>query len=113
MIEYTNMHNKTTVNKTWNSSKSTFDISFVFAFQNKEGYLSFRQLWKENYAVLSGTIRSHKKDTKSMMRKSEYAGQLKSKVHDLKLEATKQLLMLRAAKQEANRQYLAARQIAH
>ncbi len=111
MIEYTNMHTKTIINQTWNSLKSTFDFSFVFAFRNKEEYLTFRRFWKENYAALSSTIRGHKNEAKSIMRKHEYAGQLQSKVHDLKREATKQLLMLLAAKQEANRQYLAAKQI--
>src|SRR5215472_6911605 len=110
MIENTNIHTQTIINQSWNPAKHASDFSFVFAFQNREEYLAFRRLWKENYAALSGTIRSQKKETKATMRKHEYAGKLQGQVHGLKREATKQLLMLEAAKQEANRQYLAARQ---
>jgi hypothetical protein len=110
MIEHTNIHTQTITNQSWNAGKHAFDFSFVFAFRNREEYLAFRRLWKENYAALSGTIRSHKSEAKATMRKHEYAGKLQNKVHELKREATKQLLMLREAKQEANRQYLAARQ---
>jgi hypothetical protein len=46
------------------------------------------------------------------MRKREYAGKLQSEVRNLSAEATAQLLMLQEAKQEANRQYLAAKQTA-
>ena len=107
-----NIHTKSIINKTWNSSSGKFDFSFAFAFQNKEQYLEFRRLWKQNYAALSTTIRNHKALIKSTMRKREYAGKLQSEARNLAAEATTQLLMLSEAKREANRQYLAARQMA-
>jgi hypothetical protein len=112
MKEQTNTHTQTIINKTWNTAKGTFDYSFVFAFHSKEQYLTFRRLWKENYAALSGAIRSHKAEVKVTLRKCEYAGVLQGNTHNLKREATTQLLMLQAAKQEANRQFLATRQTA-
>jgi hypothetical protein len=45
------------------------------------------------------------------MRKREYAGKHQSELRPLKAEATVQLSMLRSAKQEASRQYVAARQV--
>jgi hypothetical protein len=112
MNKDTNMHTKTIINKTWNSSSGKFDFSFAFAFQNKEQYLEFRRLWKQNYAALSTTIRNHKASIKETMRKHEYAGKLQSEACNLSAEATAELLMLSEAKREANRQYLAAKQMA-
>jgi len=108
----TNIHQQTIINKTWNSQTGKFDFSFTFAFQNKQQYLEFRRLWKQNYAALSTTIRNHKASIKSTMRKQEYAGKLQSEARNLRAEATAQLLMLSDAKREANRQYLAAKQMA-
>lgn len=110
MTEQINTHTQTVINKTWNTSKGAFDYSFVFAFHSKEQYLTFRRQWKENYAALSSAIRSQKSDIKAILRKGEYAGVLQGNTHNLKREATKQLLMLQAARQEANRQFLATRQ---
>jgi hypothetical protein len=89
-----------------------WDFSFAFGFQSKDQYLEFRQIWKQNYAELSTTIRSRKASIKAMMRSRENAGKLQSEAHNLSGEATVQLLMLQAAKHEANRQYLAAKQMA-
>ena len=110
MIEPKNIHIQTMINKAWNSTAGKFDFSFVFTFRTKEEYLVFRRFWKENYAKLSIAIRTHKLEIKTTMRKNENAGPIQGKVHELKREATVQLFMLRAAKQEANRQYLSARQ---
>ena len=112
MTQEINIHTHTIINKSWNVTKSSFDYSFSFVFQGKEQYLTFRRQWKENYAVLSRTIRSQKAEIKAITRKLEYAGLLQSKSHELRQEATRQLLMLRAAKQESHRQYLAATQAA-
>ncbi|SRR5258708_5338092 len=108
----TNIHIKTIINKAWEMTKRKFDFSFIFAFQNKQQYSEFRRLWKQNYASLSATIRAQKALIKATMRLSEYGGKLQNEAHKLSAEATVQLLMLKAAKQEANRQYLAARQLA-
>ena len=56
MNEQTNIHTQTIINKTWNN-EGGFEFSFAFAFRNKEQYLSFRRLWKDNYAALSVTLR--------------------------------------------------------
>ena len=105
------IHSKTITHKTWNQVKCRFDHSFDFAFQTKEQYLEFRRCWKENYAALSESIRGLKALIKATMQKAEYAGKHQSELRPLKAEATVQLLMLRSAKQEANRQYAAARQV--
>ena len=111
MTENTNIHTKTIINKSWNSASGSFDFSFVFAFRGKEQYLKFRKLWKENYAALSQTIRSLKAEIKATSRRREYAGKLQSKAHELSQEATRQLLMLPAGKQESHRQYLETTQM--
>jgi hypothetical protein len=108
----TNMHTKTLINKNWNASSRKFDFSFTFAFKSKEQYLEFRRLWKQNYAALSRTIRNQKASIKTTMRKLEYVGKLQSEARNLSAEATAQLLMLSDARREANRQYLAAKQMA-
>ncbi|HEX3624260.1 MAG TPA: hypothetical protein VH280_02435 [Verrucomicrobiae bacterium] len=115
MIEKKNLHSNaihlnTVINRTWSPTAGKFDFTFVFTFRNKEEYLAFRWSWKENYAALSGKIRNQKREIKAIQRKLEYAGQLQSKVCELKREATVQIFMLRAAKQEANRQYQQAKQ---
>ncbi len=110
MIEKKNIHINTIINKAWNPSGGKFDFTFVFLFRNKEEYLEFRRFWKENYAALSNTIRNQKREVKATQRKREYAGRLQCKLHELKRDATIQILMLRAAKQEANWQYKQARQ---
>ena len=112
MTEPKNIHTQTIINRDWNTATRAIDVSFVFAFYSKEQYLTFRRLWKENYAALSCTIRRQKEQIKTTQRQREYAGQLQSKAHELKREAATQLLMLHAAKQEAHRQYLASRQVA-
>jgi hypothetical protein len=110
MIEKQNIHINTIINRAWNLAGGKFDFSFVFLFRNKEEYLAFRRFWKENYLALSNAIRNQRREVKAIQRKREYAGQLQCKLHELKREATIQIFMLRAAKQEANRQYLQARQ---
>ena len=109
-MKETNMHSKTITHKTWNQVDCRFDYSFDFVFRTKNEYLEFRRSWKHNYAALSQSIRGLKASIRAMMRRREYAGNQQSERHKLKSEATLQLLMRRSAKQEASRQYLAARQ---
>src|SRR5687767_2449948 len=109
-MKETNIHTKTIINKAWNSAAGRFDHSFVFAFQTKAEYLEFRRCWKAHYAALSQSIRGLKALVRATMRQREYAGKQQSEVHSLAAEATVQLRMLEAAKQEANRQYLAAKE---
>jgi hypothetical protein len=110
MTNQTNIHALTIINQAWNPAKGSFDYSFTFAFQGRDQYLAFRQLWKENYATLSRTTRNRKTDVKAIQRKQEHAGPFQSELHVLGKKATLQLLMLQGAKQESQRQYLAARQ---
>jgi len=111
MNSETNIHKETIINKAWNTTEGKFDFSFVFSFQNRDQYLDFRRHWKKNYAELSATIRSQKALIKATMRRREYAGTIQSETLSLSAEATVQLLMLKAARHEANRQYLASKQI--
>lgn len=108
-MKETNMHSKTITHKTWNQVNGQFDHSFDFVFRTKDEYLEFRRCWRENYAALAESIRDLKASIKARMRQREYAGQQQCDLHRLKREATLQLLMQRSAKQEASRQYLAAR----
>jgi hypothetical protein len=108
----TNIHTQTKTSKTWNHAEGRFTFSFVFAFQTREQYLDFRRHWKANYAALSKSLRDTKELIKATMRKREYAGNHQIRLHALKQDASVQLSMLQGAKQEANRQWLAARQAA-
>lgn len=105
------IHSKTITHKTWNQSNGRFEYSFDFVFRTKEQYLEFRRCWKENYATLSEAIRGLKASIKATMRKHEYAGKQQSELHGLKLNATVELAMRRSAKEEACRQYLAAKEV--
>jgi hypothetical protein len=110
-MKETNIHSKTITHKAWNQARGQFQYSFVFAFKTKGQYLEFRRCWKENYAALSGAIRDLKALIKTTMRSRDYAGKHQRDLHALKSEATVQLSMLRSAKPEAGRQYLASRQV--
>ena len=105
-MKETNIHLSTITHKTWNQAQQKFDHSFDFAYRTKADYLEFRRCWKENYAIISGSIRSLKGLIRATMRKREYAGKHPGELNTLKSEATLQLAMLKSAKQEANRQYL-------
>src|SRR6185369_1847273 len=107
-----NIHNNTTINRTWDSVSGAITFSFAFAFRNKEEYLAFMRLWKENYAALSVTIRNQKQVVRGTMRKQEHAGEHQGMLRELKHEATMQLQMREASRRESNRQYLASKQAA-
>lgn len=111
-MKETNIHTKTIINKAWNSAAGRFDHSFVFAFHTKAEYLEFRRCWKVNYSALSQSIRGLKTSVKATMRQREYAGEQQSEILVRKAEATVELLMLKAAKREAARQYAAAKAVA-
>lgn len=108
----TNMHNQTNINKSWNPTEGSFSYSFAFAFQTREQYLEFRRLWKQSYAALSKLLAAQKQLVRVTMRKREYAGESQRRLVALKLDASVELSMLKAAKLEANRQYLASKQLA-
>lgn len=106
-----NIHTQTTSNKTWDPVERVFQFTFTFAFGTREQYLDFRRHWKEYYAVLSTSLREQKQLVRATMRSGAKAGEHQARVRSLKAEARLQLLMLASAKQEANRQYLAAKQM--
>jgi hypothetical protein len=106
-----NIHTQTISNKTWNPVEGVFHFSFNFAFRTKHEYLEFRRHWKESYALLSTALRKQKGLIRVTMQSGEKAGEHQVKLLSMKAEARLQLLMLIAAKQEANRQYMAAKQM--
>jgi len=106
-----NIHAQTTSNKTWNPVERVYHFTFTFAFGTREQYLDFRRHWKEFYAALATSLREQKQLVRVTMRSGGKAGEHQARVLSLKAEARLQLLMLKAAKQEANRQYLAAKQM--
>jgi len=106
-----NIHQQTIIEKTWNSAKNVFDYSFTFAFQTRDRYLEFRRQWKEHYALLGTALRAQKRRIRDTMRAREHAGEQQVKLLSLKSDATVQLALLRSAKHEGNRQYLAAKEL--
>jgi hypothetical protein len=105
-----NLHSQTIIHETWNPIHFRFDYFFEFAFRTRGQYVDFRRDWKQNYAALSQAIRGLKALIKATMRKREYAGTQQVELCRLKSDATLQLMMRRSSKQEANRQYVVARQ---
>lgn len=105
--------------------------TFEFSFQTKEQYLEFRDLWGIDYSKLSIELRNRKLDIRYQMHKQATIAfvnkpfipkHYKELINDkgvvcydvselehvkitLKQHAREYLAMLKAAKQEANRQY--------
>jgi hypothetical protein len=102
-----NIHTQTHSERFWNNTEKRFDFNFTFTFNSREQYLEFRRHWKTSYASLSQSIRNLKALVSATQRQREHAGKLQSELCLLRSQATFQLLMLRAAKREACRQYLA------
>lgn len=80
-------------------------------FTNKETYLAYRSEWKANYKELSQLIRETKHDIREAMRAKEYAGSMQYSLLKMRAQATAMLEELKLAKQEAQRQYLAAKEM--
>lgn len=78
-------------------------------FNSKETYLAYRSEWKAEYKQLSQIIRGLKVDIKEAQHNNEYAGGMQSSLISWKKNATAMLEELKEAKQEAQRQYLAAK----
>lgn len=75
-------------------------------FQGKEQYLAWRRQWKIDYSLLSDEIRRTKLEIKEKMRDRSYAGTDQNRLRDLRRLAYDSIELLRAAKMEAQRQYL-------
>lgn len=93
-------------------------------FNSKETYLAYRSEWKANYKQLSQQIRDFKfarwyqtlgekrQTPEGDARLLKISNQYKTNcfyVHGLKIKATSMLAELKLAKEEAQRQYLAAK----
>jgi len=81
-------------------------------FNSKDSYLAWRGQWKAEYRGLSQSIRQVKIAIREKMRAREWAGGEQWKLSQLRAEATARLELLKEAKAEAQRQYLAAHQTA-
>lgn len=79
-------------------------------FKTKEEYLQYRKDWKQEYAELSKTIRETKAEINRRFKDNEYAGILQSNLA-LKLRPQAKAMLIERAwsKEEAQRQYLAAK----
>lgn len=79
-------------------------------FKTKEEYLQYRKDWKQEYAELSKTIRETKAEINRRFKDNEYAGILQSNL-TLKLRPQAKAMLIERAwsKEEAQRQYLAAK----
>ena len=80
----------------------------TYTFNSKETYLAYRSNWRANYKALSQQIRETKHDIKEAMRAKEYAGSMQYSLLKMRAQATAMIEELKGAKQEAQRQYLAA-----
>jgi hypothetical protein len=95
-----------------------------FTFTTKEEYLQYRKEWKENYKQLSQQIRDFKfarwyrslgekrRTPEGLARYQKIEAKYKTNcfyVRGLKVRATSMLAELKLAKEEAQRQYLAAK----
>ena len=97
-----------------------------FKFTTKEEYLQYRQEWKEEYKQLSQKIRDYKfgawygtlgpkrRSAQGNARYAQIRQQYKTEcfyVRGLQTKATSMLAELKLAKVEAQRQYLASKQM--
>lgn len=79
-------------------------------FNSKETYLAYRSSWKAQYNQLSQQIRELRLDIRDAQRNHEYAGAMQYQKLKLRAQAAAMLEELAAAKVEAQRQYLAAKE---
>ena len=80
-----------------------------FNFTNRDTYLAFRAEWKQEYAEISNTIRTLKREHSAELA----AGKCSTKHYAIarkRREANAMLLLLADAKQESARQWAAARE---
>ena len=80
----------------------------TYTFNSKETYLAYRSNWRANYKALSQQIRETKADIKETQRAKGYAGGMQYSLLKMRARATEMIEELKGAKQEAQRQYLAA-----
>ena len=81
----------------------------TFNFNDRDTYIAFRKEWKEKYKILSLEIRGLKITRKEQARKGEGSYAIYSLMQKSQ-QATAMMLLLAAAKEEANRQWLANRE---
>ncbi len=81
----------------------------TFDFNSRDSYLAFRREWKTSYRELSKIIRDLKRTIVCKMKDGEYAGYDQNRLRDAQHDANAMLECLKAAKEEAQRQYVAER----
>ena len=65
---------------------------------NREAYIQWRAVWKQEYKALSEKIRLLKLHIKNTARANEYAGSMQNSLRNLQSEATVALETLKEAK---------------
>ena len=85
------------------------NINKHMKFNNKETYLDYRSNWKAEYNTLSNEIRELKKQTRESCHHITWSEYLALK--RLKDKATAMLEERKASKIEAQRQYLASKEL--
>ena len=109
-MNQTNVFSQTKINPSWSQALNRFEHHFTFTFSDRAQYREFTRLWKANYAGLGFSLRGQKRLVAATQRRNEYAGKNQQRLVELKHEATMQLEMRQAAKAEAQRQYMVAKE---
>lgn len=81
-------------------------------FKTKEEYLQYRNDWKDEYKQVSANIRELKNDIRNLQREGNpNVGIYQSSREKHRKQATLMLIELKLAKEEAHKQYLAAKDL--
>lgn len=83
----------------------------ITTFDSRETYLHARGQWKHDYAALTKDIRDTKLQIKKAMREGAYPGNLQYTRMKQKRTANEMLEALDNAKVEAQRQYVASKEV--
>lgn len=81
-----------------------------YTFTNKEEYQLYRKMWKQEYKIVSDTLRKMKLDRKDTQRQGLSTAKIDWQLTGEKLVASDQLYKLKLAKEEAQRLYLQEKQ---
>lgn len=82
----------------------------TFNFNSRETYIAFVRNWKAEYATNSEAIRDLKREIKELQKADEYAGDQQMRREYLRRAQRKLLVERQESKEEAQRQYLAAKE---
>lgn len=95
-----------------NNTKDQFAYAYAMNFTSREGYLEFRRQWKAAYLGKIQLIRQLKRDLKQAMRDKPYDShyQIRRAHREAIYDINTMLTDKYNAAQEAQRQYLAAKE---